>query len=253
MLPSTPQTIALITGCNRGIGRTLLSTYLSRPSTTAIALVRDPDHPSSQSLTSLHSGKGSKLIVLPYDASSPDSAKEAINALRTGHKITYLDVVVANSGINAFHGPSITATEADFVDHLKVNTIGPVLLFSATLPLLEKSPKPKFFAISSELGSKGRLAPVVGPNWIPYGISKAGLNYAMRKLHFEHTDIVVAPLVPGWVQTDMGSEAAELNGTAEGAPVTPQQSVNGLLKVIDGATRETSGRFWSFEGKEIPW
>jgi norsolorinic acid ketoreductase len=75
----------------------------------------------------------------------------------------------------------------------------------------------------------------------------------MRKLHLEHPDIVVAPLAPGWVQTDMGSEAAELNGTAKAAPVTPQQSVNGQLKVIDGATRETSGRLWNFRGKEIPW
>jgi norsolorinic acid ketoreductase len=97
-------------------------------------------------------------------------AKQAIDPLQRDHTTTYLDLVAVNSVINDFHGPSISATEADFVEHIKVNTIGPVLLFSAALPLVEKSSKPKLFDVSSELGYKGRLAPAVGSNWIPYGV-----------------------------------------------------------------------------------
>jgi len=55
------------------------------------------------------------------------------------------------------------------------------------------------------------------------------------------------------VKTDMGGHAAEIAGIKEGAPLTQEQSVNGLLNHIDSATRETSGRFWSWEGEEIQW
>ncbi len=55
------------------------------------------------------------------------------------------------------------------------------------------------------------------------------------------------------VQTDMGANAAEIAGIKEGPPVTQEQSVNGMLKHIDSATRETSGRFWAWNGEETPF
>ena len=88
---------------------------------------------------------------------------------------------------------------------------------------------------------------------MPYNMSKAAVNYAMRKLHFEFPQIVVSPLHPGWVQTDMGGEAAKVVGVKEGPPVTIDASVNGLARQIDSATRETSGRFWGYDDAEVPW
>jgi norsolorinic acid ketoreductase len=249
---SSPSTV-LVTGSNKGIGKALLALYLARPSTTAIALIRDPDHSTSQSLPSLPMGKGSKLIVLQYDASIPESAKSAVSTLESSHNITHLDIVVANSGILGRHGPSTTATQQDFLDPFITNTLGAIFLFSATQPLLEKSSNPKFFTVSSSMGSNGQLEAYAPMPMMPYSISKAAVNFAMRKLHFEFPQIVVIPLQPGWVQTDMGGKAAEVAGVKEGAPVTIEQSVTGLAKLIDSATRETSGRFWAYDGKEIPW
>ncbi|CAF4012447.1 unnamed protein product, partial [Adineta steineri] len=65
--------------------------------------------------------------------------------------------------------------------------------------------------------------------------------------------LIAFPIHPGLVQTDMGNHYATSVGLDE-APVTIEESVQGQLKVIDEATREkTSGRFWDFEGKELPW
>ncbi len=51
----------------------------------------------------------------------------------------------------------------------------------------------------------------------------------------------------------MGNWSAQLFGF-ESAPVTVDDSANGLLAVIDSATKEThGGKFWDFEGKELPW
>ena len=246
-------TTYLITGANRGIGKGLASALLLRPSTTVIVLVRDPNHPTSQSLNSLPKGQNSRLLVEKYDAAVDGSAARAIKSLVSSHSITSLDVVVANSGILNSHGPSTSATPAELIEHLTVNAIAPLTLFGATQPLLSKSKNPKFFTISSAVGSNGQLEAYQGLPIMPYGMSKAAVNFAMRKLHFEFPDIIVEPLQPGWVQTEMGGNAAEIAGVKEGAPLTLEQSVGGLLKQFDIATRETSGRFWAWDGEEIPW
>ena len=49
---------------------------------------------------------------------------------------------------------------------------------------------------------------------------------------------------PGWVQTRMGGNAA---------PVPPEESVRGMLRLIDGLTAERSGNVFDFQGREIPW
>ena len=54
----------------------------------------------------------------------------------------------------------------------------------------------------------------------------------------------IGSTVPGWVQTRMGGQ---------GAPVTPEQSIAGMRKVIDGLTHKDSGAFLDFEGKTVPW
>ena len=91
------------------------------------------------------------------------------------------------------------------------------------------------------MGSIGQLDTFGTLPAMPYGVSKAAVNFAMRKLHFEFPNIVTSLLDPGWVQTDMGSEAAQIIGVKDGPPVTIEACVTGLAKVIDGATIETSG------------
>ena len=51
-------------------------------------------------------------------------------------------------------------------------------------------------------------------------------------------------LHPGWVQTDMGGENADL---------TPKESVEGMRAVIDGLSRDQNGKFYDYSGREIPW
>ena len=103
------------------------------------------------------------------------------------------------------------------------------------------------------MGSSGQLEKYAQLPVMPYSVSKAAVNFAMRKLHFEFPQIIISPFQPGWVQTDMGNKAAEVVGAKEGPPVTIAQCVTGLAKQFDNATRETSGRFWDFNGQEIPW
>ena len=51
----------------------------------------------------------------------------------------------------------------------------------------------------------------------------------------------------------MGNNGAEAFGL-EKAAITVKDSVEGMIKVIDAATREThSGKLWVWDGRQVPW
>lgn len=71
-------------------------------------------------------------------------------------------------------------------------------------------------------------------------------------------------LHPGWVQTDMGMKSAEymnaaLSGSGQAGagairpPLTPDQSVGGMLRVIAALTPQDTGRFLSYDGTVLTW
>jgi hypothetical protein len=49
---------------------------------------------------------------------------------------------------------------------------------------------------------------------------------------------------PGWVKTEMGGE---------GAPISPEESAAGMLKLIDRLDIASTGKFLSWNGKELAW
>ncbi|KAJ3334185.1 hypothetical protein HDU93_008089, partial [Gonapodya sp. JEL0774] len=149
------STVYLVTGANRGIGKGLVTALLLRQNTVVIAGVRDPSR--STDLGQLPTGKDSRLIVVKYVAGDDASASDAIKALQDQHQIVHIDVVIANAGIASLIATAAESPASGFRDHFEVNTIAPVLLFQATLPLLVKSSSPKFVAISSGIGSVGDM------------------------------------------------------------------------------------------------
>jgi NAD(P)-dependent dehydrogenase (short-subunit alcohol dehydrogenase family) len=55
---------------------------------------------------------------------------------------------------------------------------------------------------------------------------------------------LAATLHPGWVRTDMGGPGAEIDA---------RTSVAGMRQVIASLTKERAGRFWAYDGSELPW
>jgi len=152
-----------------------------------------------------------------------------------------IDLLVNNAGVLAsgerFGDIVMDALEASF----RTNAAGPLLLTQALAPLLAKNAV--VANISSQLGSIQNTTRFGTPS---YGIGKAAQNMATRLLAVALAErgIVVVALHPGWVQTDMGGV---------GASITPQQSVQGLLKVIDSASLTSSGHFLDWRGIALPW
>jgi norsolorinic acid ketoreductase len=138
--------------------------------------------------------------------------------------------VVANSGLLDQRGPVSQVKPQDLRDHFEINTIAPIVLFQATLPLLEASENSRFFLTSSNIASF-ELMPHIPMPTIAYGMSKSAANYAVARIHHENPKISSVALHPGWVQTRIGQKAVDLASVTE-IPVTVEDSAAGLLKQV---------------------
>lgn len=99
----------------------------------------------------------------------------------------------------------------------------------------------KLVVVSTRMGS---LEDNSSGGFLAYRSSKTALNMAWKTLALSNPDLAVAMLHPGWVQTRMGGD---------NAPVTPQQSIAGIRKVIDGLSAKDNGAFLVYEGNTVPW
>ncbi|KAF7591654.1 hypothetical protein BBP40_001230 [Aspergillus hancockii] len=253
MTASSDNKVYIITGANRGLGLGLVKSLLTRPNTTILATVRNPEAAASLKSDSatITPGASSTLHILTLDfttAPSPDKIRQSIP-----ESITHADVLIANAG-SATSMTSAAETSADDLRTcFEINTIAPLLTFQAFWPLLQKVPTPKFIAISSSVGSISEQEPVPGG---AYGPSKAALNWLAAALHAqnEESGLVAFALHPGWVKTRAGEFAVKEWNYPTEPPVSVEESVKGMLEVIDGATREgVSGKFVTYEGDVLPW
>ncbi len=130
----------------------------------------------------------------------------------------------------------------------ETNVFGAFAVTKAMLPLLRKSSSARIINQSSTLGSLGVLSDPGGPwygvNLLAYNSSKSALNgltVALAK-DLAGDRISVNSTCPGWVKTDMGSEAA------------PRSVEQGAAIAVKLATMDSppTGKFLDDSG-EIPW
>ncbi|MFS8063122.1 MAG: SDR family oxidoreductase [Luteimonas sp.] len=226
----------LVTGANRGLGLEFVRQLLARGD-RVVASCRHPG--KAGALNQLAGEFPGRLHVLPLDVADPKSIAELARELPL--VCESLDLLVNGAGVlhSGERFGSIGATNLD--DSFRTNARGPLLLTQALAPLLVDGAR--VANITSELGSIAGLTRFGTPS---YNISKAAQNMATALLAkaLAARGIIVLALHPGWVQTDMGGS---------GAALSPAQSVQGLLQVIDGAAPQSSGRFFDWRGETLAW
>lgn len=217
-----------------GIGKGLAASYLSRSNTTVIAAVRDTESSSAKALQDLPKGEGSSLLPVKIDSTSPTDAKDAVSLLQSKHNIDALDIVIANAGICQVWPQVHEANIVDMREHFEVNVLGVVTLFGAVRPLLLRASTAtsaaKFITLGTSAGALVKMEELPVPNGA-YGPSKAALHWITKKIHLENPELIAFPYSPGFVQSDMGMVGAKALGI-DPPPLTVQQSVDGLLKLV---------------------
>jgi len=247
-----PQNI-LITGASRGLGLNLAKALVLRPNTTLIAAVRSVAN-ATPVLKALPVGANSKIIIVKIDSTSSTDAAAAAKELETTYHITHIDILFANAGtfVEDSLSPVASIPIESFRTHFEVNTIAPIVLFQAFKPLLDASASPRFFVMSSILGSIGVLDKVAAMPIGSYGVSKSAVNYLVRRVSLENPKIIAIAFHPGWVQTEMGNAGAKNSGMEE-APLSIEDSIKGLLRLIDEASLEQSGKLIAVEEGVLPY
>lgn len=159
--------------------------------------------------------------------------------------IDWLVLVSGAMGVDRQYGQDDGLNQPKLWDEMRhvfnVNTVGPLMLASALEKPLKQSGQPIIAAISTFMASMGSAS---SGGYYSYRVSKAALNMAMVTVSRDWPDVCVACLHPGWVRTDMGGPAATLS---------PEESAEGLDRVIAGLSPADSGKFLQYDGKPLPW
>ncbi|KZT54365.1 NAD(P)-binding protein [Calocera cornea HHB12733] len=247
---SSTSTVYLISGANRGIGLALVTQLAARENTIVFAGARNPS--SAKDLQVLESKYSGKVHLIKL--TSPHEADNKAAVAQVKKIAGRLDVVIANAGLSNSFVPSDQVTLDSMREHFEVNVLGPLVLFQATWPLLKAGSSPKFVVISSALGSieVGTTFPIPV---LPYGTTKAAVDWLAAKLWFEYPSLISFPLHPGAVATDMAAAGrAALPEGMDFPMIQTDESATGILKVVDAAKRDEAGpKLMAWDGSVIPW
>jgi NAD(P)-dependent dehydrogenase (short-subunit alcohol dehydrogenase family) len=237
----------LITGANRGLGLGLLKLYAA-DGWRVYACCRDPG--KAKALSDLAAASGGRVTVHRLDVEDHAS----IEALAQALKGQSIDVLLNVAG---WYGSKIVSEpgglqkfgESDYAEWARIyriNVMGPMKLCETFVEHVAASSQKKIVNISSIVGSIGTIGHGYGGNMYGYRASKAALNAITRAMaeDLKGRGLIVVPLHPGWVRTDMGGP---------GADIDVDTSVRGMKKVIDGLTPADSGKFLVYDGSTLPW
>lgn len=220
----------LVTGAGRGLGLELVRQFAAAGWET-LGTVREPAKGAAMP-------KGSQTFLCDV------ADRASLARLAKDLKGKPLDVLFCNAGIYGKRQQRVGTVDYDaWPEVLRVNLLGPMACVDALIDNVAASERKQIVMMSSRMGSIGDNS---AGGEVVYRSSKAALNAVTRSLAIDLRDRGVTAIAvhPGWVQTDMGGP---------GATLTPEQSVAGLKRVVEGLSAEKSGRFFNYDGAELPW
>jgi len=226
----------LITGCNRGIGLEL-TRHFSNEGHEILACCRTPE--TSKELQSL-SEDNSNITIYRLDVSDHNAIEQLAEKL----KGKAIDILLNNAGIYGKTPASFGNLDYEnWEEVLRINTIAPIKMAESFIDNITAGDRKIIANISSKVGS---IADNSSGGSYTYRTSKTALNMATKCLSVDLASqgITALALHPGWVKTDMGGPNALID---------TNQSVSGLVKIISSADISKSGKFFNYDGSEIPW
>lgn len=217
-------TTVLVTGANRGLGRTLVAALLDRGAARVYAAARDPRTVPA----------GDRVVPLRVDLTDPASI------LALAAAASDVDLLVNNAGTAAF-APALDADPAAVAHEVAVNFTGLYAMVRAFAPVLTAR-KGALVNVLTLLS----YAPV--PSMAGYSASKAAahsLTQAVRPV-LARAGVAVHGVYPGGIDTDMlaGVDAPKADPRAVAEAIL-DGVVAGVEEIYPDPTAEQMGTLWT--------
>jgi NAD(P)-dependent dehydrogenase (short-subunit alcohol dehydrogenase family) len=236
--------IAFVTGADRGLGFSVSEGLLER----GWQVFAGQNMPEWPQLGGLSARFPDRLRIVPLNVAEQDSVQAAGRTVATA--VDRIDLLINNAGVNSSTSERTIREVPDFAEMQRlydVNSLGPLRVVEAFLPLMDKSDFKRLCFVSSEAGSIGRSQRT---GWFGYCMSKAALNMACANLfnHLHPEGYSFRVYHPGWIRSYM-SGAKATQGDME-----PEEAArHALAYFLDAKVDEDKLVMRDWSGQEWPW
>jgi NAD(P)-dependent dehydrogenase (short-subunit alcohol dehydrogenase family) len=223
-----------ITGAGRGLGLCLARRFLQEGFTVFAGKYRTTD-----GLNALAGPRFHPVMLNVTDERSVADAARATAAIAPG-----LDLLINNAAICEDEGGRIEQVDFERVTRImNVNTIAPLRVSKAFLPLLRTGDMKTIVNVSSEAGS---IADCWRKGMFGYCMSKAALNMQTKLLsnYLGNDGFRVLSIHPGWMRTDMGGRNADID---------PREAAQGIFNIVNSSSPATDILFCDYKGAPLKY
>ncbi|KAH0458246.1 hypothetical protein IEQ34_013561 [Dendrobium chrysotoxum] len=254
--------VSMVQGSSRGIGLEFVRQLLEKSNKGhVIATCRNPG--GATNLLELKEKFGDRLNILPLDVTDESTIEAAATSVKENYGS--INLLINTSGVlsipKILH-PETTLSKLEKSSLMltyEINAVGPVLVVKHMWPLLRAgggSGTDRELAVVANLSARvGSIGDNGLGGWHSYRSSKTALNQLTKTISVElarrKDPIICILLHPGTVDTDL-SKPFQKN-VPPSKLFTREFSVQKLLSIINNAKGSDNGKFYDWDGLEIPW
>ena len=233
--------VLIITGANRGLGLEFVRQYAADG--WHVVTINRRSSEALDELAAIY-----PIDVIEADLTDDESLQQATGAIR--HDA--VDLLINNAGTmgdgsfadSGFDYQAFGTFKRDeWLRVFDINVCTPMAVTELLADRLAAAENPVVVTVSSMLGSNELNT--MG-NSYAYRASKAAVNSIMKSMsiNLASRGVTCIALHPGWVRTDMGGPAADLDVV---------ESITGSRQTIATLTPADSGRFLAWNGAAMPY
>jgi 3-oxoacyl-[acyl-carrier protein] reductase len=195
------QKTAIITGCNRGIGKAIMEVFAGNGA-DIFACVRKETEEFSGTIANLMAKTGVSIVPVYFDLADSEQIKSGIKTIISTKK--KIDILVNNAGIASGSFFQMTSLQ-DLRRIFEVNFFSQILFTQGISRYMSRFRGGSIVNIASTAGIIGDAGTM------SYGSSKAALIYATKTMATElgEANIRVNAIAPSITKTDMFDQMEE--------------------------------------------